>query len=100
MELKPTMQRFFSALSALLLAVLLGVSPALAQSQAANGSIEGTVSDSSGGVLPGVTVTVTNTDNGLERTVVTNEDGLYRAQLLPIASSLNSRASRDSSRLA
>lgn len=78
------MQRFFSALSALLLAVLLGVSPALAQSQAANGSIEGTVSDSSGGVLPGVSVTITNTDNGSGRTVVSNEDGLYRALLLPL----------------
>ena len=41
--------------------------PAFAQSQAANGSIEGTVTDSSGGVLPGVTVTVTNLDTGAER---------------------------------
>ena len=33
--------------------------PAFAQSQAANGAIEGTVTDSSGGILPGVTMTVT-----------------------------------------
>src|SRR5437899_3437454 len=58
--------------------------PAFAQSQAANGSIEGTVTDSSGAVLPGVTVTVTNLDTGLERTIVTNEKGLYRAPLLPL----------------
>ena len=32
--------------------------PVFAQSQAANGSIDGTVSDASGGVLPGVTVTI------------------------------------------
>ena len=59
--------------------------PAFAQSQAANGSIEGTVTDSSGGVLPGVTVTVTSLDTGLERSMVTNEKGLYRAPLLPLA---------------
>ena len=56
----------------------------LAQSQAANGSIEGTVTDSSGGVLPGVTVTVTNTETGAARSVVTNEAGLFRAPLLPL----------------
>ena len=38
----------------------------------------------SGGVLPGVTVTITNTDNGTERVIVTNADGLYRAVLLPL----------------
>ena len=53
--------------SAIVLGLLLAVSPVAAQSQAANGSIEGTVSDTSGGVLPGVTVTITNTDNGSER---------------------------------
>jgi len=58
--------------------------PAFAQSQAANGSIEGTIVDSSGGVLPGVTVTITNTETGAERSVVTNENGLYRALLLPL----------------
>jgi hypothetical protein len=58
--------------------------PAFAQSQAANGSISGTVVDSSGGVLPGVTVTITNTDTGAVVSVVTNEAGLYRAPLLPL----------------
>ena len=58
--------------------------PALAQSQAANGAIEGTISDSSGGVLPGVTVVIVNTETGVERTVVTNEKGIYRAPLLPL----------------
>ncbi len=70
---------FLSALLSLSL-----TAPALAQSQGANGAIEGTVTDSSGGVLPGVTVTVTNTDTGAERSLVTNEKGLYRAPLLPL----------------
>jgi len=66
-----------------LLALLLSVS-AFGQSQAANGSIEGTVTDSSSGVLPGVTVTITNSDTGAERSVTTNADGRYRALLLPL----------------
>jgi hypothetical protein len=36
-------------------------SPVAAQSQAAGGAIEGTVTDQSGGVLPGVTVSIRNT---------------------------------------
>src|SRR4051794_12294918 len=70
-----------------ILSALLSLSltaPAFAQSQGANGAIEGTVSDSSGGVLPGVTVTITNLDTGAERSVVSNEKGLYRAPLLPL----------------
>jgi len=58
--------------------------PARAQSQSTTGTIEGTVLDTSGGVLPGVTVTATNVDTGAERTVVTNADGLYRLVLLPL----------------
>jgi hypothetical protein len=58
--------------------------PAFGQSQAINGTIEGTVKDAQGGVLPGVTVTVTNLDTGAVRVVVTNVDGLFRAPLLPL----------------
>ncbi|MQA30064.1 MAG: hypothetical protein GEU82_09530 [Luteitalea sp.] len=67
---------------ALVFALLAG--PVSAQSQAANGSIEGTVIDTSGGVLPGVTVTITNTDTGNARSVVTSAGGLFRALLLPL----------------
>jgi hypothetical protein len=71
------------ALAAVLLTTLLAA-PAFAQSQAANGTIEGTVADTSGAVLPGVTVTIANTDTGLERSVVTNGEGQYRGLLLPL----------------
>ena len=73
------LKNFFVALLALALAA-----PAMAQSQAANGSIEGTITDTSGGVLPGVAVTITSTDTGTERTIITNERGLFRAPLLPL----------------
>ena len=39
--------------------------------------ISGTVKDQSGAVLPGVEVTVTQTDTGVKRTTVTNETGSY-----------------------
>ena len=55
-----------------------------AQSQAINGTIEGTITDQSGAALPGVSVTVTNIDTGDTRVVVSNEAGVYRAPLLPL----------------
>jgi hypothetical protein len=66
------------------LAVAFLAALAHAQSQAINGSIEGVVRDSSGAVLAGVTVTVTNTDTGLQRTLTTDANGSYRAVLLPL----------------
>src|SRR5262245_18866348 len=66
------------------LLVLGATSAAVAQSQAANGSIEGIVRDNTGAAIPGVTVTVTNLDTGASRVVTTNQEGVYRAQLLPL----------------
>src|SRR5262252_6589942 len=71
-------------IAAFILLTLAASVPAFAQSTAANGTIEGAISDTSGGVLPGVTVTVTNVETGAERSVTTNEKGLYRAPLLPL----------------
>ncbi|HEY4564036.1 MAG TPA: carboxypeptidase-like regulatory domain-containing protein, partial [Thermoanaerobaculia bacterium] len=42
-----------------------------AQSQATTGVIEGIVTDESGGVLPGATVTLRNTETNFEKVVVT-----------------------------
>ena len=72
--------------AALVLLILFGLAPAnaLAQSQASNGSIEGTIVDVSGAVLPGVTVTITNVDTGVTQSTITNDRGLFRAPLLPI----------------
>ncbi|MGQ0733121.1 MAG: carboxypeptidase regulatory-like domain-containing protein [Acidobacteriota bacterium] len=58
--------------------------PALAQSQAINGTIEGTIVDAQAAVLPGVTVTVSNLDTGDVRVVVTGDRGFYRAPLLSL----------------
>ena len=63
-------------------AVLLASAPALAQTN--TGQISGTVTDVSGAVLPGVTVTVTNVKTGLTWTAVTNESGLFHVPNLPV----------------
>jgi hypothetical protein len=46
--------------------------------------IEGTVVDSSGAALPGVTVTLRNTATNFEQTQVTDSAGRYRGVLLPL----------------
>ncbi len=57
--------------------------PAL-EGQVATGNFTGTVVDSSGAVVPGVTVKLTNTGTGFSRTVTTNERGDYQAPLMPL----------------
>jgi hypothetical protein len=66
--------------TAFLLALLLPVG-LFAQEK---GTIVGMVTDSTGSVMPGVNVTVTQIKTGLSRTVVTNAAGLYAAPGLPI----------------
>ena len=44
-----------------------------ASAQETTGTITGTTTDQTGGVLPGVTVTIKNIDTGTTRSVVTNE---------------------------
>jgi hypothetical protein len=58
--------------------------PAWAQSQSINGTIRGTVSDSSGTPIAGATVTLKNLDTGYTRSVVASADGNYIAPDLPI----------------
>jgi hypothetical protein len=74
-----------SALRLFLVALLLLLPTlAFAQSQATTGVIEGTVSDATGGVLPGVTVTLHNTATNFEQVNVTDVAGRYRGVLLPL----------------
>jgi len=60
--------------------LLLTASLAFAQATA---SLNGRVTDESGGVLPGVTVTVTQTDTGFTRAVVTEDTGEWLVPNLP-----------------
>ena len=56
----------------------------LAQSQAQNGQIEGTVLDQNKGAVPNVVITVTNIGTGAARSVSTDEGGSFRFPLLPL----------------
>jgi hypothetical protein len=51
--------------------------------QAPTGSINGTVADQTGAVIPNASVTVTNKADANVRTLTTNADGLYSAPALP-----------------
>jgi hypothetical protein len=46
-------------------------------SQSTNATVGGTVSDASGALIPGVTITATNLGTGIVTTVVSNEAGAY-----------------------
>lgn len=67
---------------AILLLTIIAAPVMLAQSIKAN--ISGTVSDETGGVLPGVEITVTNLDLAVSRTVVSNDLGRYLASELEL----------------
>ena len=62
---------------------VLGLS-ALAHAQRTTGDICGTVTDSTGGVLPGVTVTAVCSETRFTRTAVTDGTGGFRLAELPI----------------
>ena len=59
---------------------LLAAAPAGAQSTA---TLQGAVTDAQNAVMPGVSVTITNTATGIERVVVTSATGEYVAASLP-----------------
>jgi hypothetical protein len=59
-----------------------GVSPSTAMAQQQLGAIQGTITDESGAVVPGVTVTVTSVATGVARTTVSNDRGVYRVPSL------------------
>jgi hypothetical protein len=63
------------------LTILLSITSAWAQISTAQ--LSGRITDQSGAVLPGVTVTATQTDTGLMRSVTTDENGAYVLPTLP-----------------
>ncbi len=68
----------------LLLLILVACQSSFAQTVV--GRISGTVTDSSGAVIPNATVTVRNNATNLERTAVTDGEGFYTVTNLPVGS--------------
>ena len=67
----------------LCVALIFGLA-ATAQAQSGSGTISGLVKDESGASVPGVAVTATNTGTNAATEAVTNNDGLYSIQNLPV----------------
>ena len=70
-------------LSCVVSGLLLALTATGASAQA-TAQINGTVKDSSGGVLPGATVTAIQTETAFKREVVTDADGFYTIPGIPI----------------
>jgi len=68
--------------AASLILTLLVVSSAGAQTQITTGTIQGTVVDVNGAVVPGANVEIKNIDTNFTRTLTTDEDGRFVAPLL------------------
>jgi hypothetical protein len=73
-----------TSIGALLVWLLAAPVASVASAQGTTGTIVGAVTDSSGGALPGSTVTARNADTGLTRSVPSGADGAYRIEFLPI----------------
>lgn len=67
--------------STLALALMLSIS-IIAQQTA--GSIQGTVTDPNGAVIPGAAITVTGIDVGFNRTISSDNNGRYQIQQVPV----------------
>src|SRR6267143_2692979 len=52
--------------------------------QTVTGTLQGTVSDMNGGIVPGAEIVIHNAETGQERTLKTNGDGFYLASFLPL----------------
>src|ERR1019366_549928 len=69
------------------LPVFLVLASAASFAQSTNsGDIRGSVTDSTGALIPGVTITVVNVDTGVSKTFTTNQDGLYDTSSIVIGS--------------
>ena len=66
------------------LLILAAFAPAAALAQETTGTIIGTVTDQSGAVLPGVTVTARHRETGLNKEMTTAEDGGFTLSYLPV----------------
>src|SRR5689334_10457774 len=70
--------------SAFLLSVLLSLAIVPCAAQVATGNIRGNITDPTGAVLPNCAVLIVNTGTGVERSVITNEQGDFNAPSLPV----------------
>ncbi|MGH9966352.1 MAG: carboxypeptidase regulatory-like domain-containing protein [Pyrinomonadaceae bacterium] len=85
----PSCKRLEHVLTQLLCSLLLivaaaGVQNANAQSESGSAAIEGVVVDGNGAAVAGASVTIHNSETGLERVATTDNGGRYGARVLPV----------------
>src|SRR3979490_868980 len=77
------MKRHIQSIRVIFVALLLCCGIAL-EAQTITGSVNGTVTDPTGAVIPNAKVTATNVDTGIETPSTTNKDGIYNVRFLQI----------------
>jgi len=80
------LEMFKRAAVALLLLTFCALLPTRLQAQVVTADVVGTVTDATGGVLPGATVTILNTGTGIAKTTTTSGSGDYVFTLLQVGS--------------
>src|ERR1700753_407220 len=75
--------RFWFVLILCISFITFSMLPAAAQSTVATGSIQGTVTDPNGAVVPSASVTITNKATGQTRKLTSNSSGSFQSGALP-----------------
>src|SRR6266571_552630 len=84
-QLRTERKMLRSVVRCLVAAVLLAAAATSAYAQPAQtGTISGIVQDATGGVMPGVTVTITSQDRGFSRSAITDQNGHFVFPSVPI----------------
>src|ERR1044071_1347000 len=68
---------------ALLIVSVFALTSAIVFGQGTTGTIEGTIKDSKGAVVPGATVTLSGQTAGFNKTTTSNNDGVFRFDRVP-----------------
>jgi Carboxypeptidase regulatory-like domain/TonB-dependent Receptor Plug Domain/TonB dependent receptor len=79
----PSVARLVQNLGISLLMILAIALAANSQTQITTGTIQGTVTDANGGIVPGAKVEIKNLETNLSRTLSTDEGGRFAALALP-----------------
>lgn len=79
----PPLARWLKRLGLSGLVILVFALAAVAQTQITTGTIQGTVLDANGAIMPGANVEIKNLDTNLSRTITTDEGGRFVALALP-----------------
>src|SRR5882762_4116874 len=77
------MSRILLRFTHLAVIVCLLIAPAAVRADITRFDLSGTITDATGGVLPGVTVTLNNADTGFNRSTVTDSEGRYSFNAVP-----------------